>query len=260
MKTNEFPIIISHERFLTRFYYDSDTNAMKENLFRRFGLPSGIILHRDLGEKLYSLVPVLEALHLKFLFTDVYRPVEMQKFLYEHWKERTGAEPKFSLAEVEKAPHPRGIACDCVLADEDGNKLSLPSSSIKINPEQRNPDFEFAEQIAENVEKIRNRNLLRTLMLCAGISPINKEWFHFQLPNTEDYELISVEEAKSAEILQYDKGLAEKSMFYDIFGDYQNEEADGKIHFWIHDRKYYERFSKIALDKFIAKIKRNFYV
>lgn len=255
----EKPVIISHERFLTRFYYDSDTNVMKENLFRRFGLPQGIILHRDLGEKLYSLIPVLEALHLKFLFTDVYRPVEMQNFLYEHWKERTGAEPKFSLAEIDKAPHPRGIACDCVLADENGNKLPFPSSSIKVNPEQRSPDFAFDEQTAENEEKIRNRNLLRTLMLCAGISPINKEWFHFQLPNTEDYELISVQEAQSAQAMPYNPCGA-KPEFYDIFGEYQNEDADGKTHFWIHDRAYYGRFSKIGLGEFLTKLKEKYNV
>lgn len=256
---NQKAVIISHEKFQPRFYYNTHTNNMKENLFNHFGLPQGIILHRDLAEKLYSLVPVLEKLHLKFLFTDVYRPVEMQRFLYEHWKERTGEEPKFSLADVERAPHPRGIACDCMLTDEDGNRLPLPSSSVKVNPEQRNPDFEFDENTAENMEKIRNRNLLRTLMLCAGISPINKEWFHFQLPNTDDYAPISVEEAQSAEILPYNPD-AVTPMFYDIFGDYQNENAEGKTHFWIHDRKYYERLPKIGRDEFIAKVKEHFYV
>lgn len=254
----EKPVIISHERFLTRFYYDSDTNVMKENLFRRFGLPSGIILHRDLGEKLYSLVPVLEALHLKFLFTDVYRPVEMQNFLYEHWKERTGAEPKFSLAEIDKAPHPRGIACDCVIADENGNKLPFPSSSIKVNPEQRSPDFAFDEQTAENEEKIRNRNLLRTLMLCAGISPINKEWFHFQLPQSEDYTPITVEEAQKS-VPFYEENQPQ-TKFYNIFHEYQNDEFEGKTRYWINNARYFESFQKIDLHSFIEKIKERFYV
>lgn len=232
---------------------------MKENLFRRFGLPSGIILHKDLAERLYSLVPVLEQLHLKFLLTDVYRPVEMQEFLYAHWKERTGAEPKFSLADVSKAPHPRGIACDCVLADEDGNKLPLPSSSIKVNPEQRSPDFAFVEQTAENEQKIRNRNLLRTLMLCAGISPINKEWFHFQLPQSEDYEPISVEEAQKSVPLPYAEKLSE-AKFYDIFHEYQNDAFEGKTRYWINNAKYFEQFQKIGIEAFVAKIKERFYV
>ena len=96
-------------------------------------------------------------------------------------------------------------------------------------------------------------------MLCAGISPINKEWFHFQLPNTESYDLISVEDARKAESLPYSSAPKEL-MFYDIFTDYQNEESDEKTHFWIHDKKYYERFTKISLDEFLVKIKEHYSV
>ena len=252
-------VIIKHERFITRFYYDSDTNKMGENLFEKFGLPKGIILHRNLGERLYSLVPVLEKLHLKFLFTDVYRPVEMQKYLYDHWKEKTGEEPKFSLANVETAPHPRGIACDCVLCDEQGNKLVLPSSSISYKPEERNPDYEFNESISVEKQKKQNRNLLRTLMLCAGISPINKEWFHFQLPESQKYEPITVEEAKKAIPLEYANSNSNKS-FYDIFYDYQNDEFQGKTHFWINNEKYYEQFDKMNMELFLLKLKEIFNV
>ena len=259
MKNIVNPAIISHERFLTRFYYDTDTNKMHENLFVRFGLPKQITVHRNFGEKLYSLVPALERLHIKLLFTDTYRAIEMQKFLYEHWKERTGEEPKFSLANIESAPHPRGIACDCVLTDESGNKLPLPSSSIDFNPEQRNPDFEFKEKTVENTEKIRNRNLLRTLMLCAGISPINKEWFHFQLPQSEDYEPISVEEAHNAVPFLYEEKLSEIT-FYDIFHEYQNDVFDGKTRYWINNARYFEQFPKISVEAFVAKLRERFYV
>ena len=250
-------VIINSECFNTRFYYNSIDNKMKENLFSKFNLPKGIILHKNLAERLYSLVPVLKKLHLKILFTDVYRPVEMQKFLYEHWKERTGEEPKFSLANVERAPHPRGIACDCVLCDEQGNKLLLPSSSINYKPEERNPDFEFDESIPKEKTKKNNRNLLRTLMLCTGISPINKEWFHFQLPESENYEPITVEEAKKAIPLEYSENYAQKG-FYNIFHKYQNDEFEGKTHFWINDERYFEQFERIGLEKFISKIKTNF--
>ncbi len=250
-------VIISSPRFISRFYYDSESNAMNENLFERFGLLKGIFLHRNLAERLYSLVPVLEKLHLKFLFTDVYRPVEMQKFLYEHWEERTGKEPKFSLANIEKAPHPRGIACDCVLCDENGNKLPLPSSSIKYKPEERNPDYQFDESIPEEKEKKRNRNLLRTLMVCAGISPINKEWFHFQLPESESYEPISVEESKKAVPLEYSERYAEQG-FYNIFHEYQNDDFEGKTHFWINDEKYFEQFEKLDTTAFLKKMKEVF--
>lgn len=252
---NKDTVLIYNDRFITRFYYDSDKNKMGENLFKRFGLPKGIILHRILAERLYSLIPVLEKLNLKFLFTDVYRPVEMQQFLYEHWKERTGEEPKVSLANVDKAPHPRGIACDCVLCDEDGNKLLLPSSSISFKPEERNPDFEFDESIPEEKQKKNNRKLLRTMMLCAGISPINKEWFHFQLPESEKYEPITVEEAKNAIPFPYSDTYSEQA-YYNIFHEYQNDEFEGKTHFWINSEKYFEQFEKIDINEFSLKLQK----
>ena len=58
-------VILKHERFAVQFYYDSDTNIMGENLFKKFNLPQYAVMRRELAEKLYSLVPVLEHFYLK---------------------------------------------------------------------------------------------------------------------------------------------------------------------------------------------------
>lgn len=250
---NKDTVIISHDRFLTQFYYNSEINVMNENLFSKFSLPTGIVLHRNLAVKLYMLVPILEKFNLKILFKDVFRPVEMQIYLYEHWKECTGKEPKFSLADIDKAPHPRGIAFDCVLVDENNQPLLFPSSSIKINPEQRSPFFEEFIHVEKGHEKRRNRNFLRYMMLCVGISPINKEWFHFQLPQSLDYPVISVEDSKNVEIYEYD--TKQSFYYYDIFHDYQNDIFEDKIDFWINNEKYFEQFNVISLDEVVKKLK-----
>ena len=244
-------VIISHPRFFTKLYYDSTTNIMGENLYERFGLPKGIIVHKNLAQRLYAIVPVLEHFNLKVMFTDVYRPVEMQQFLYDNWEQKTGQPPKISLANIDNAPHSKGIAFDCKLTDNDCNPILLPSSSIKFNPEERSPDYAFNESIPEEKTKMQHRNFMRTLMLCAGISPINKEWFHFQLPESESYEAITIAEAQNADLYPYEK---QDTMFYDIFGEYQNDEFEGKTHFWINDERYYEQFKRIGLDVFIKKL------
>ena len=248
---------LNNERFITKFYYNSDANQMGENLFKKFNLPEGIVCNINLAKRLYSLVPVLKYFNLNLIFTDVFRPVEMQKFLYEHWQERTGQEPKFSLANIESAPHPRGIAVDAVLADENGEKIPLPSSSIKYQPEQRNPDFDDFAGTPEEQQKKTNRNFLRTLMLCAGISPINKEWFHFQLPESEKYSAISVEEAQKAIPFEYSEGF-EHCKYFDIFHEYQNDEFEGKTRYWINSEKYYSQFNLIEKDEFIEKLEKKF--
>lgn len=245
-------VTIFHERFLTKFYYNSTENIFGENLFELFKIPTEIIVHKNLAERLYSIVPVLEHFNLNILFTDVFRPTEMQRFLHENWESRTGQKPKSSLADIETAPHARGIAFDCKLVDINGNPIPLPSSSIKFHSEERNPDYIFSDT-AEDQEKKRNRNFLRYMMLCAGISPINKEWFHFQLPESDLYEPISIEEAQNVSPLSYESVTSEPT-FYDIFHKYQNDEYEGKKHFWINRESYFKQFEKICLKEFISKL------
>lgn len=245
-------VILEHERFAAQFYYNSDTNIMGENLFKKFNLPQYAVMRRELAEKLYSLVPVLEHFRLKILLKDVLRFYEVQQYLYGHWKEKTGQEPGESLAKVENSPHARGIAFDCVLTDENGAVIPLPSSSIQINTEQRKPDYEF-ENTPEEKRKERNRNFLRHLMLCAGISPINKEWFHFQLPNMHRYPLFSAENVQNAVLLPYDETKMQFS-YYDIFHEYQNDVFEGKTSFWIDNEQYFNQFEKIGVQEFIRKL------
>ena len=245
-------VILKHERFATQFYYNSDTNIMGENLFKKFNLPQHAVMRKELAEKLYSLVPVLEHFRLKILLKDVLRFYEVQQYLYEHWKEKTGQEPGESLAKVENSPHARGIAFDCVLTDENDVVIPLPSSSIRIRPEQRKPDYVF-ENTPEEKQKERNRNFLRHLMLCAGISPINKEWFHFQLPNMQHYPLVSADDVRNAVLLPYDESKMQFS-YYDIFHEYQHDVFAGKTMFWIDSERYFNQFEKIGVQEVIRKL------
>lgn len=250
MKENTL-VILEHERFTTLFYYDSDTNIMGENLFDKFNLPRRAVMRKELAVRLYSLVPVLKHFHLKILFKDILRFCEVQQYLYEHWKEKTGQEPSESLANVESSPHARGIAFDCVLTDENGVVIPLPSSSIRVNPEQRKPDYIF-ENTPEEKRKERNRNFLRHLILGAGISPISKEWFHFQLPNMHRYPLVSADDVRNAVSLPYDE--KEQFHYYDIFQEYQNDVFEGKTRFWIDSELYFNQFGKIGIQEFIWKL------
>ncbi len=244
-------VILEHERFAAQFYYNSDTNIMGENLFKKFNLPQCAVMRKELAVRLYSLVPVLEHFHLKILFKDILRFYEVQQYLHEHWKEKTGQEPGESLAKVENSPHARGIAFDCVLTDENDAVIPLPSSSIRINPEQRKPDYVFEDTLEEK-KKERNRNFLRHLMLCAGISSINKEWFHFQLPGMHCYPLVSADDVRNAVLLPYDE--KEPFSYYDIFHDYQNDVFEGKTNFWIDSERYFNQFEKIGVQEFIRKL------
>lgn len=247
-------VILKHERFSTQFYYDSDTNIMGENLFNKFNLPRFAVMRKALAVRLYSLVPILEYFHLKILFKEVLRFYEMQKYLYEHWLEKTGQEPKLSLANVDSSPHARGIAFDCVLTDESGGVLQLPSSSIRVKPEQRNSDYMF-ENTLEEKKKEHNRNFLRHLMLGVGISPINKEWFHFQLPDMCNYSIVSAEDVKNAIAYPFNENEIQ-FLFYDIPCGYKKDIFAGKTNFWIDNSDYFKQFEKIGEQVFIHKLQK----
>jgi D-alanyl-D-alanine dipeptidase len=122
--------IIINDRFIPKLYYATSNNITRKNLYQEFCISDQVLLHHNLAIKMMKLIPVLEELNMKLLITDAFRPLEVQKYLYDNWEKFTNQKPSISLASIENSPHPRCIALDVVLADENGVKLNLPSSSI----------------------------------------------------------------------------------------------------------------------------------
>jgi D-alanyl-D-alanine dipeptidase len=243
--------IIVNDRFISKLYYATPNNIAKKNLYQEFCISDQILVHHNLAIKIIKLIPVLKKLNMKLLITDAFRPLEIQKYLYDNWERLTNQKPSISLASIENSPHPRCIALDVVPADENGEKLNLPSSSINVNPEQRKPDYIF-EKSPDGLEKERNRNLLRTLMLCVGISPINKEWFHFQLPDAQLYQIINISDAKKANIIT--NFINQDLHYYDIFNSYWEEHSLDKNNYWIFNSNYFKSKQQVDFNVFMDKI------
>lgn len=254
MYNKEVKLLIN-DRFIPKLYYASENNIAKENLYSKFNISDEILVHKNLYDKLLLLIPVLNELKLKLIISDAFRPLEIQEYLHNNWEKLTGQNPKQSLASVENAPHPRCIAIDAVLADEKGEKILQPSSSTKFNPEERIPDYVFPDT-PENKEKEYNRNLLRMLMVNVGISPINKEWFHFQLPNTELYPIITIDDVRNlSEEETKNPGLSFN--YFDIPVDYWKNDHNSKKGFWIFDESYFNGLPIIDFHKFMEKLKND---
>jgi len=244
--------LLINDRFIPKLYYASENNIAKENLYSKFKITDKILVHKNLYNRLLLLIPVLNELKLKLIISDTFRPIEIQKYLHDNWERLTGQNPKQSLAPIEDAPHPRCTAIDAVLADEKGEKIIQPSSSIKFNSEERIPDYVFPDT-PENKEKEYNRNLLRMLMLSAGISPINKEWFHFQLPNTELYPIITVDDVRNLSKKET-KISRLPNNYYDIPIDYWKNDHKSKKRFWIFDDSYFNGLPIIDFHKLIERL------
>lgn len=93
-----------------------------------------------------------------------------------------------------KGGHPRGMAVDIVLIDQNGDEIDMGTpfdymtGDKKINPAAR--DYtDFGKGAAYNREVLENRRLLENCMLEAAkelgheVLPLPQEWWDFRFPN-----------------------------------------------------------------------------
>lgn len=110
---------------------------------------------------------------------DAFRPHEAQFKLWE------GAPFEGFVADPNKgSPHTRGVAIDLTLVDAEGNELDMGTPFDDFTPQS------FQTNIEISPEAQRNRRILLGIMTAAGWDYFENEWWHFQLHNAKQYELI----------------------------------------------------------------------
>lgn len=115
-----------------------------------------------------------------FLIYDAYRPTEAQEKLWEACPdERYVADPK------KGSNHGRGVAVDLTLLDREGNPLDMGTPFDDMRQESHHG----AQTISREAQI--NRHMLMGIMTLAGWDWFSTEWWHYQLPQTQDYPLIS---------------------------------------------------------------------
>ena len=121
-------------------------------------------------------------LGLKLKIFDTFRPLEVQKYMYERFPGDFISNPEDGAI-----PHCRGVAIDLTLTDLAGNELDMGT------------DFDdFSELAFHNCEKIsveaqRNRLLFLGLMTAAGFDFYSKEWWHYQLFKPREYPVLKAQ-------------------------------------------------------------------
>lgn len=174
---------LSGDKFILDLKYASEDNFLKKDVYSPFGL-NACYVHPEAYEMLQELEGLLEKENLRLVIFDCYRPLEVQKAMWEIMPDgRYVANPaKGSL-------HNRGIAIDCALADENGKLLEFPT-----------PFDSFSETAWQAYEcpgdvpaPCANREKLNSLMREVGFRTIRTEWWHFQLPDARKYPLLSIE-------------------------------------------------------------------
>ena len=111
-------------------------------------------------------------------FFDCYRPIDVQKKM---WK--IVSNPIYVADPSKGSIHNRGAAVDITIVDKNGNELDMGTKF----------DF-FGEEASHNYKKLpkkvlKNRKLLKEVMLKNHFKSFDSEWWHYNLENSSSFPL-----------------------------------------------------------------------
>ena len=163
--------------------YATENNVCKRKLYSY----EFCYLHQEAAQKLQIAIEIAKNLSLKIKIFDAFRPIEVQQYMFNQFPDGFVSNPKNG-----RIPHCRGVAIDLTLLDENGKELDMGT------------DFdEFSEAAYHNCNKIsvqaqKNRLILLAIMRLAGFEHLSFEWWHYQLPNPTNYDVVQTDSAMIA--------------------------------------------------------------
>ncbi|KAF2519428.1 M15 family metallopeptidase [Flavobacterium salilacus subsp. salilacus] len=125
-------------------------------------------LRPEAAEALNNANRLAKRRNLKLVIYDCYRPYQFQYKMYEIVNN-----PRYVAKPGKGSNHNRGLAVDIALADEEGNLLDMGNEFDDFS--------ELSHYAAQAISKgaKKNRKLLRKIMIRAGFTPYDNEWWHF---------------------------------------------------------------------------------
>lgn len=160
-------------------------------------------LHNSAISPLQKAIEAAKKIDLKLKIFDSFRPIEVQKFMFEKFPSDEGSEGFISDPENGAIPHCRGVALDLTLTDLNGNELDMGTDFDEFSSLAFHNSFEVSK------EAQKNRLILLGLMSAAGWDFYSKEWWHYQLFSPRNYPVVkSKESLLSKEIRESKKAKA----------------------------------------------------
>ena len=106
----------------------------------------------------------------KIKLFDCYRPLNVQKKMWT-----IVPDPNYVANPVKGSIHNRGGAVDITLVDENGNELDMGTGFDHFGSESAHSYEQFERVI------LKNRKLLKKIMLRNGFEALDSEWWHYNL-------------------------------------------------------------------------------
>jgi len=146
------------------------------------------LLRRAVAERLVRVQQDLRRQGLRVKVWDCYRPFSVQK---EFWSlqpdERYVAKPVSKDGKpIAGSKHNRGAAVDLTLIGANGTELDMPSRYDDFS-ERAHRDYR-----ASSPQARRNMETLERAMVAEGFEPLPTEWWHFDGPGWQEFEILDV--------------------------------------------------------------------
>ncbi len=138
-------------------------------------------LNYECLQMLKKAISVAKRIGLKIKIFDGYRPIAVQKYMFDKFINNSGF---VSNPDGGVVSHCRGVAIDLTLTNIDGIELDMGSDFDEFS----NISYHNSELISSDA--LKNRLLLLGLMSSCGFDFYQKEWWHYQLFKPRDYPII----------------------------------------------------------------------
>ena len=138
------------------------------------------LLHPDAAAALRRSSDIARLAGFRLLVLDAYRPQQAQWHLWD-----ACPDADYVVPPARGSNHSRGVAIDVTLVDEAGNILEMGTGFDDMSAESH----PFHPNVPQQAQ--RHRLLLNAIMLGGGFVGMPTEWWHFELPDAQNYPLLS---------------------------------------------------------------------
>lgn len=144
--------------------YATENNFVKEKMYGC----GKCYLRKEAGEALKKVGESLKQIDYKLVLFDCYRPKPVQQKLWDKVPD-----PSYVTPPDKGSMHNRGVAVDLSIMNAKGEHLDMGTTYDYFGVEAHTDHFDLPEDV------LRNRKLLKDLMLNYGFKGIRTEWWHF---------------------------------------------------------------------------------
>ena len=160
--------------------YSSKNNVCKKTLYSK----PLCYISEEIFEAFKATLKLAKKAGYKIKIWDCYRPLAVQKFMYDHFPEAETGGGFVSNPSNGAIPHCRGVAIDLTLCNIEGDEIEMGTDFDNFTPLA----FHDCKEVSEVAQK--NRLILLEIMTLAGLDSYSKEWWHYQAFNARQFPII----------------------------------------------------------------------